>query len=423
MNCLYCDAPLPAGSRRDRMYCHNQCRAWASYWRRRNGEPVPPRWQHPAMISDDPVLHTAAVRARHLGEGHGWGVWTTRGVLDGLVTVLSGRVVGDKVPLSEIRDRPHRHVSRPRVVEVLRDLDMFHNDSTPPTRSWIDCVTSDFPHGFADPARSWLLVLLDGDARARPRSEATLYAYFGSVRPPLRQWSARYGHLREVTKSDVYAALDPMRGYQRNNTVQALRSLFRFAKKRGLVFTNPTIGVKAPHIDPAMTPMTDDEIRIVEQLAARPAERLAVALAADHAARTGAIQRLLLDDIDLPNRRITIAGHNQRLGDVTFRALSSWLDYRRATWPYSPNPHVLISARTAHGTGSVGMPFVRFQLGHNGFSIDRIRADRILHEALTAGPDPLHLSLVFNIDHATALRYTSVAEHLLSDELEQPPGP
>jgi hypothetical protein len=39
------------------------------------------------------------------------------------------------------------------------------------------------------------------------------------------------------------------------------------------------------------------------------------------------------------------------------------------------------------------------------------------------GPDPLHLSLVFNTDHSTALRYTSVAEHLLSDELEQPAGP
>lgn len=66
---------------------------------------------------------------------------------------------------------------------------------------------------------------------------------------------------------------------------------------------------------------------------------------------------------------------------------------------------------------------MRFSPGGSGFSIDRIRADRILHEALTAGPDPLHLSLVFNLDHATALRYTTVAEQILSDELEQPPVP
>jgi hypothetical protein len=30
---------------------------------------------------------------------------------------------------------------------------------------------------------------------------------------------------------------------------------------------------------------------------------------------------------------------------------------------------------------------------------------------------------VFNLDHSTALRYATVAEHLLSDELEQPPVP
>jgi hypothetical protein len=53
-----------------------------------------------------------------------------------------------------------------------------------------------------------------------------------------------------------------------------------------------------------------------------------------------------------------------------------------------------------------------------GCSVDRIREDRILHEALTAAADPLHLSLVFGVSHNTAARYATVAEHLLSDELE-----
>ena len=77
-----------------------------------------------------------------------------------------------------------------------------------------------------------------------------------------------------------------------------------------------------------------------------------------------------------------------------------------------------LNAKTVLGTGPVSGPFVRFSLGRNGFSIDRIRADRILHEALTAGPDPLHLTLVFNIEHSTALRYATIAEHLLNNELE-----
>jgi hypothetical protein len=38
---------------------------------------------------------------------------------------------------------------------------------------------------------------------------------------------------------------------------------------------------------------------------------------------------LLLDDLDLPNRRVTIAGQTQRLGELTDRALRAWLTQRR----------------------------------------------------------------------------------------------
>ena len=423
MNCLHCEAPLPAASRRDRRYCNNNCRAWASYWRRRNGDPPVQPWLHEALTAEDPAVTAAAMHAQQLAEARGWSRTTLRGVLDGLTTVLRDLPAGAKVPMSEVRARPHRDVSRPRLAEVPGDLGLLHDDSATAVRAWIERVTGELAPGFAGPARQWLLVLLDGGPRARPRSEATIYAYAGSARPILQEWGRTYDHLREVTPSDIYAALQPMSGYPRNNTAHALRSLFRFAKRRGLVFTDPTAGVRTPPIDPAMTPMTDDEIRAIEDLAVRPAERLAVALAAEHAARTSTIRHLKLDDVDLPNRRITLAGHNQRLGDLTHRAMRDWLGHRRATWPHSPNPHVLISKRTALGTGPVSHIFVRFSLGDSGFSIDRIRADRILHEALTAGPDPLHLSLVFNLDHSTALRYATVAEHLLSDELEHPPVP
>jgi hypothetical protein len=39
------------------------------------------------------------------------------------------------------------------------------------------------PPGFATPVRDWLLVLLDGDARSRPRSATTIYVYFTAVHP------------------------------------------------------------------------------------------------------------------------------------------------------------------------------------------------------------------------------------------------
>lgn len=420
MNCVYCDAPLPATSRRDRIYCTRTCSALASYYRRKAGQPVPTRWQHPALTSSDPVLHAAAVRAEQFGEAHSWSPSTTRCVLDGLVSVLEGRPAGERVPFSEIRAWTHRRVSKPRLAEVLADLGLLDDDTALAVRSWIERATNDLAPGFAEPVRHWLLVLLDGDTRARPRSPSTIYVYCGSVRPFLERWAVEYNHLREVVEADIHTALDPLRGDRRKTAATALRSLFRFAKKRGLIFTNPTTGVKARSADLSMMPMTDAEIRAVEQLSVRPVERLVVALAAEYAARTGAIRHLTLDDIDIPNRRFTIDGHNQRLGELSCRALRVWLEHRATAWPHTPNRHVLISAKTALGTGPVGPPFVRLFLGRNGFSVSRIRMDRILHEALTAGPDPLHLSLIFNISHQTALRYTTVAEHLLTNELEQP---
>jgi len=91
------------------------------------------------------------------------------------------------------------------------------------------------------------------------------------------------------------------------------------------------------------------EIHAVEQLLVTPAQRLVVALAAVHAARPDTIRRLTLDDLDLPNRRITLAGHQQPIADLVHQALRAWLEQRRDTWPRTPNRHVLISAKSWAG--------------------------------------------------------------------------
>ena len=80
-----------------------------------------------------------------------------------------------------------------------------------------------------------------------------------------------------------------------------------------------------------------------------PGQSLAIALAAVHAACPKAIRELTLDDIDLPSRRITIAGHRQRLGELTRNALLAWLGYRRATWPDTASLPVLLSRISAAG--------------------------------------------------------------------------
>ncbi|MFI6493777.1 hypothetical protein [Streptomyces sp. NPDC050564] len=169
-------------------------------------------------------------------------------------------------------------------------------------------------------------------------------------------------------------------------------------------------------------PVTDAEIFAVQQVAVTPVQRLIVALAAVHAARATAIRRLTLDDLDLPNRRLTIAGHTQRLGELPHQTLLAWLDQRRATWPKTPNRHVLINAKTALGTGPASAEYLKRHLLHQGVYLERIRGDRVLHEALAVGADPLRLALVFNLSHTAASRYAAIAQNLLDDRIGRAAG-
>ncbi|MEW2258163.1 hypothetical protein [Streptomyces sp. NPDC047869] len=384
MNCVHRGKLLPEGSRRDRAYCDNKCRGLASYYRRKAGVPPPPRWQHPALTSDNLALRSASAHAEQLGEANGWSPSLVRCAMDGLTAVLEHRPPGKPVKLTEIRTRMPRHASSFRVAEVLADLDLLEDDSASSIRSWIDDRTGELPDGFAGAVYAWLLVLLDGDRRAKPRSRTCLYVYFGCVRPLLENWATT-----------------------------------RFAKKRGLIFANPTTRLRAEDIPRSLLPMTDDEVLAVQRIAVTPAQRLIVALAAVHAARATAIRHLSLDDLDLPNRRITIAGHGQRLGELPHQTLLAWLDQRRATWPKTPNRHVLINAKTALGAGPVSPEHLKRHLLHQGVYLERVRGDRVLHEALTAGADPLHLALVFNLSHSAASRYAAIAQNLLDDQIEQ----
>ena len=52
----------------------------------------------------------------------------------------------------------------------------------------------------------------------------------------------------------------------------------------------------------------------------------------------------------------------------------------------TPNRHVLISEKTALGVGPVSKHYFHINLRRHGVELDRIRKDRILHEALTVDP-------------------------------------
>lgn len=390
----------------------------ASLNRRRNGIQPPPRWQHPALTSDIPLLRAAAERARQLGEANGWSSSTTRCAIDGLTVLLDGRPDGERVTLTEIRARTPRHASAPRVAEVLAGLGLLEDDTVPAVRSWIGRRTGELPPGFAAAVRDWLLVLLDGDARSRPRvrhHHLRLLRCRRAAHRPLVSQPRPYpgGHRRRHPGGAGGTSRPPALHRDLGGPVAVPVRQETRADLR-----NPAQRLKASVPEPSLLPMTEDEIRAVEQAITHPGQRLIVALAAVHAARWEAIRVLTLDDLDLPSRRITIAGHPQRLGDLSHRALRAWLDHRCAAWLHAPNRHVLISHRTALGDAPVSRGYVAWHLKPHGVSVERIRRDRILHEALTGRPDPLHLSLMFGISDRPASQYARSARDLLA----RPPG-
>jgi hypothetical protein len=368
-------------------------------------------------------------RAFQTAETAGWSSLSLRRVLAGLQLVVDGRPDGQPIQLSELRVvlGVTRGVRLARVAQALDDVGLLVEDIVPTMRSWIEDRCETLPVGFRTEVRAWLLVLLDGDARARPRSTSTIYVYFGRARPHLLAWSATRGQLREVTEDDVRAVLDQLSGHRLAGTFVALQSLFRFAKRRRLIFADPTRRLHIGHAAPirALLPMTDTQIAAVAHTAVTPAQRLVVALVAVHAARAAAIRELTLDDVDLAGRHITLAGHPQRLGEFVHAALLEWLQQRQATWPHTPNRHVLVSAVTAAGTAPVSDYYLSWHLLLRGVALEQIRGDRVLHEALAVRADPLHLAAVFHLSSSTAIAYADIARSLLERPVEgsAPPSP
>ena len=229
--------------------------------------------------------------------------------------------------------------------------------------------------------------LRHGTPRSLPRSEDTVRIYLRGACPALEQWSGRYDHLREVTAADVTAAIAGLRGHKRHQALVALRSLMRHCKKNGLIFTDPAARIRGPERpETIILPLPASRVSAVTASAATPAARLALALAAVYALRPEAIRHLTLGDTDLASRRITLAGQSRPLDDLTRRLITEWLGWRRERWPQTSSPYLLINNQTAMTTRPVSENWLGGLLRGLGATLEQLRIDRQLDEALTAGP-------------------------------------
>jgi hypothetical protein len=370
----------------------------------------------------NPWLAWALYLAWRRGESRGWQRGRRFAVRRALIILLSRYEPGDTVWYSEvIQVQQAFDVSAGRTAEVLQEMGVLADDRRPSFESWLDRKLQGLAPGIRAGTGAWLRTMRDGGPRSRPRDIASVWNHMNQLRPVLLAWSGRYGHLREVTRDDVAAVLAGLRGSRRANVLVALRSLFAFCTKRKMIFRSPVQGIRVgQHPYGIIQPLRQDEIDQAAKAADTPAARLVLVLAAMHAARRKAIRELLLDDVDLGNRRLTTGGRTRPIDELTRQVLLEWLSYRNTRWPCTANPHLLINQMSANGTGPVStIYFAKAGLRGQAATLERLRVGRQLHEALAHGPDPVHLAAMFGLDPKTAIRYAENARQLLITAAEE----
>jgi integrase len=368
-----------------------------------------------------PALEQARRIAANLAGARGWNGRVIAETSRALAVVLAGHQPGDMIAWSQLPAALRRRdLSITRTAEILALAGLLHDDRIPSFASLAQPRLALLPAPMAADVRDWLRTRTQGGPRSRPRDEHTVRMNLNRVHPLLLEWAGHYVHLREVTAGDVTAATEPLHGSLRRQTLTALRSLFGHCKKTGTIFRDPTRGIRdgqRPLI--LIQPLQPAEIDQAASAAVTPAARLAVALAAIHAARPRAIRELHLGDIDLGNRRLVIAGTPRPLDDLTRNLLLAWLQHRGRRWPGTANPHLIINQQTAMTTRAVSENWLTGSCRGLTATLERLRVDRQLEEALTHGADPLHLAAVFGIDDTTAIKYAAIARQLLETPAEQ----
>lgn len=369
---------------------------------------------------DNPWLARARQVADARAEALGWPHQLRLAVDRALVVVLSGYAHGERVRFSEIAQLRARHLPVERTAEVIAELGLLDDDRRPSFEAWLERNLRGLAPGIRRDVEAWLGVLHDGAPRVKPRSPEAVWSYCAGARPVLLDWSSRYGHLREVTRDDILAALELLHGRQRTRTHVALRSLFRFCKQHGLVFRDPTSRTRVGRAPTrVLLPLQQAHLDQAVAAATTPEQRLVLALAAVHAARRVDVCNLTLDDIDLGSRRLVVNGRSRHLDDLTRQALLDYLAYRRARWPNTANPHLLVSRHTANETGPISSGRLGRLFRGMTATLGRLRVDRQLEELLAHGPDPLHLAAVFGVSEKTGIRYANAARQLLESDLER----
>lgn len=169
---------------------------------------------------DNPWLVCAVYLAYSLGEARGWCRGIRFAVRRGLTIVLSQHVEGDVVRYSEMFPalRP-LEISSERVADVLTEMGILLDGRRPSFEDWLERKLDRLALGIRCDVETWMRTLHDGGPRTKARDQATVWNYLNQARPALLDWSARYEHLREITRDDVGEHLDALHGSRHHNAM------------------------------------------------------------------------------------------------------------------------------------------------------------------------------------------------------------
>jgi integrase len=361
----------------------------------------------------DPVLAAKVDRhAHHYGTQHGWSRRQITNTCHGLRIMLGIQdTPGSPIKASDVELLRGIHLPVWSVLRVLADAGLLEEDRTPAIDAWFAEQTRGLSAPMTSQLEVWFTVMKHGSStapRRRARSQTTICVPLRWALPTLRAWAAA-GHttLREITRSDVLAALPPS-GDPRATTGQGLKSIFRVLKAAKVVFADPTARVKTGYIQSRQPLPIDLEIVRAALHPTNPAQAALVALAAFHGLGSAALRRLRLADVR--DGRLHIGGRVVVLADPVRARLATWLAHRASRWPTTTSPYLFISQRTATLIQPVGERWLRLTMGP-GLTPTALREDRILNEAQATGGDARRLSDLFGLSIQATSRYVATIDH------------
>ncbi|MCA1844680.1 MAG: hypothetical protein LC792_16105 [Actinobacteria bacterium] len=353
------------------------------------------------------ALLSAAIE---FGEARGWDSRIVRDVLTGIIALVAAHGPGP-IQADAVRDLKADGISPLRILEFLTDYGLVEGPAWDPQARSTARRLEPLGPVMRGEVQAWIDVLKGHAGRGgRPRSPMTIKGYLRVLGPAWSAWSECYESLRQVTTADIVEQLDKHQGTGRRMATTAMRSLFRILKEQRMIFADPAVRITCgPYSPPPILPVDPHARAGLLARDASPLFGLVILLAGVHALRTKEIAGLMLDSVDLQRGTLVAKGQERRLDELTLGYLRAWMAWRRERWPLTVNPYLLVNQAIAGGTRPVNTAYLQQVVQGSSVTVEALRRDRLLAEAVATGGDPLAVAHLFGLSHGTAIQYCSQA--------------